>query len=289
MEKKSNGLQLQLKKQNGNPKHPFWLDALCLALLNSGGALIFTSVCLSVTLPWWGSALITTALGLGLLWLYGQRFGGWVLPAGILALLLFCLPLYRYVLEGLYVLVNDVQGKIVARTGRILLDFAPADPKNLAWGLIPVLLCWTLLVSRSVWLGRPWMALPVLLPILVGAFAQVVPVGVGLGLLLIGCILLLLASRPNGLPWGHLAALALACAVAIPMGLLLGQRLSGDGMKNLEQWVHDIRFHKETLVMPEGNLSNLPARKTSEAPCYKVRIHQDNLSAVKNRSCPLIS
>lgn len=261
MEKKSNGLQLQLKKQNGNPKHPFWLDALCLALLNSGGALMFTSVCPSVTLPWWGCALITTALGLGLLWLYGQRFGGWVLPAGILALLLLCLPMHRYVLEGLYVLANDVQDQIVAQTGRILLDLAPASATNLAWGLIPVLLCWMLLVSRSVWLGRPWLAMPVLLPVYFGAFTKVVPSGAGFGLLLIGCILLLLASRPNGLPWGQLATLVLACAVALPIGLFLGQKLSDNGMDRLERWVHGIRYHKAVLVMPEGNLSNLPARK----------------------------
>ena len=274
MKKETSGLQLQLKKQTESKRHPLWLDALCLALLNCGGALILTNVCPSVTFPWWGCALTTTVLGLGLLVLYTQRFGGWVLSAGILALLLFCLPLYRYVLEGLYVLVNDVQGKIVAWTGRILLDFAPADAKNLPWGLIPVLLCWTLLVSRSVWLGRPWMALPVLLPILVGAFAQVVPADVGLGLLLIGCILLLPASRPNGLPWGHLAVLALACAVAIPIGLPLGQRLSDSGMNKLERWVHDIRFHKETLVMPEGDLSNLPARKTSEAPALEITMEE---------------
>ena len=135
MKKETNGLQLQLKKQAESKRHPFWLDALCLALLNCGGALILTNVCPSVTFPWWGCALTTTVLGLGLLVLYTQRFGGWVLPAGILALLLFCLPLYRYVLEGQYVLANDVQGKIVARTGRILLDFAPADAKNLPWKL----------------------------------------------------------------------------------------------------------------------------------------------------------
>ena len=274
MKEKSNGLHLQIKKQPDNKKKLSWMDGLCLALLNCGGALLLINACPSVTFPWWGCALITMALGLGLLWLYGQRFGGWILPVGVLGLLLLCLVLHSRVMEGLYVLVNDVQLQIVARFGKILLDFSPADPKNLFWGLVPVLLCWTLLISRSIWLGRPWMALPVLLPILVGAFTQVTSTGAGLGLILLGCILLLMVSRPGGLPWGQLAAVVFACAVSILLGLLLGQKLSDGGMEKLERWVHDVRFHREALVMPEGNLSNLPARNENEDAALEITMEE---------------
>lgn len=274
MEKKASGLQIQLKNQIGNNKHPFWMDALCILLLNCGGSLILTDVCPSVNLPWWGCALGTTAIGLCLLWLYGQRFGGWVFPAGALGLLFLCLFLHDHVLEGLFVLANDVQQRIVAQTGKILLDFAPADPKNLLWGLAPVLLCWTLLTTRSVWLGRPWAALPVLLPILVGAFTKVVPAQMGLGLILVACILLLLVSRPSGLPWGQLAVLMLTGVVGISLGLLFGQGLNNSGIEKMERWVHDFRFHGEDLIMPEGNLSNLPARKKNAAPALEITMEE---------------
>ena len=273
MKEKSNGLHLQIKNQH-NKKQLSWMDALCLVLLNCGGALLLTDACPSITFPWWGSALATTALGLGLLWLYGQRFGGWILPVGVLGLLLLCLVLHSRVMEGLYVLVNDVQRQIVARFGKILLDFSPADPKNLSWGLAPVLLCWTLLVSRSIWLGRPWAALPVLLPILVGAFTQVVSTDIGLGLILIGSILLLMASRPKGVPWGQLAAVVLACGVSILLGLAFGQRLSNGGVEKLERWMHNVRFHREALVMPEGNLSNLPAREKNEDAALEITMEE---------------
>lgn len=270
MEKRTNSLHLQIKNQIERKKKLSWMDVLCLLLLNCGGTLILTSTCPSVTFPWWGCAIVETVLGLGLLLLYGQHFGGWVLPAGILALFLLCLPLHSAFMEGIYVLVNDVQQKVVAHYGRILLDFAPADQANLVWGLIPVLYCWTLLISRSVWLGRPWVALPLLLPILIGAFAGVVPAEVGLGLLLLGCVLLLLTSRPDGISLGQLAVVAVACAMSIVLGLFLGQNLSGDGMDSLKQKIHDMRFHQESLVMPEGDLSNLPARKENDTVALEV-------------------
>lgn len=270
MEKRSNGLQIQQKKEAGSKSPPFWLSAICLVLLNCGGALVLTDVCPSVSLPWWGCAAGTTAVGLLFFWLYERRFGGWLVPAGFLLLLVLFLAVRGAVLEGLYVLANDVQHQITAQTGKILLDFAPADASRGLWGLLPLLLCWTLLVSRSIWHGRPWAALPVLLPILVGAFTGIVSGGAGLGLLLFGCVLLLLASEPKGRPWGQLAAIALTAALGIFLGLTFGTKLDGSGMEKLEAWMHDVRFHSEALIMPEGDLTDLPARGENEDPALEI-------------------
>ena len=270
MKRETNGLHIQYKDLGGEQSHPRLPELLCLLLLNCGGALILCAACPTISWPWWVCALLTTAIGTLLLWLYGQPFGGWIVPAGSLGLLVVCLALHKSVLEGLYALANDVQQQITARTGRILLELAPADPQKLLRGLLPLLLCWALLVSRAVWRGRPWMALPVLLPLLVGAFAQVVTAGVGLGLLLFGCILLMLAGQPSGRPWGQLVTLALAAAISIALGLLLGENMNDSGMTRLEAWVHSIRFHSEELIMPEGDLKNLPARVQSEVPALEV-------------------
>lgn len=269
MKKENIGLQIQYKDRRSEQKRSLLPGFLYLMLLNCGGALILCDVCPTVSWPWWACALLTTVVGTAFLWLYNRSFGGWIVPAGVLVLLAGCLALHRSVLAGLYVLVNDVQQRITEQTGKILLDFAPAEPDKLVWALLTLLLCWALLISRAVWRGRPWAALPVLLPILVGAFAHIVTPGVGLGLLLIGCILLPVESLP-GRPWGLMAALAGAAAISIALGLLLGQNLNDSGVTRLKAWMHDSRFHGEALAMPEGALTNLAPRAQSETAALEL-------------------
>lgn len=270
MEKNPMGLHIQFRSHTGTHGDISPVDLLCLLALNCGGALLLSGTCPSLPWPWWACALLTTALAALLLYLYGRPFGGWVLPAGLLVVCLACVLLHEPVLEGVYVLANDVQQRITAQTGKILLELAPASPDRLLWGLLPLLLCWALLISRSVWRGRPWAALPVLLPVLAGVFAKLVPAGIGLGALLFGCVLLLLAGRAQGRVWGQLMALALAAAAAVTLGLLFGKALNESGMTRIETWIHDIRFHSEELTMPEGNLKNLPARPQQDTAALEL-------------------
>ncbi|OKZ54067.1 MAG: hypothetical protein BHV94_04375 [Clostridiales bacterium 59_14] len=94
MKRETNGLHIQYKDLGGEQSHPRLPELLCLLLLNCGGALILCAACPTISWPWWVCALLTTAIGTLLLWLYGQPFGGWIVPAGSLGLLVVCLALH---------------------------------------------------------------------------------------------------------------------------------------------------------------------------------------------------
>ena len=169
-----------------------WGDMAVAVVLAAGTCLLLRELFPSVTEPWWLLTLLMLPLCAALLLLYETKCGPWLLPSGALLLLLLFLAGRTPVLSGFGCLGNDLLSLLTARTGRIYLDFAAADPDRVYWALIPLLVLCALLLSRAVWSGRLWLALPLLLPAYAAMLTGLAPCGVSCGLLTAGTVLLMM-------------------------------------------------------------------------------------------------
>ena len=167
-----------------------WGDMAVAAVLAAGTCLLLRELFPSISEQWWLLTLLMLPLCAGLLLLYETKCGPWLLPSGALLLLLLFLAGRTPVLSGFGCLGNDLLSLLTARTGRIYLDFAAADPDRVYWALIPLLVLCALLLSRAVWSGRLWLALPLLLPAYAAMLTGLAPCGVSCGLLTAGTVLL---------------------------------------------------------------------------------------------------
>ena len=259
-----------------------WGDMAVALVLAAGTCLLLRELFPSVTEPWWLLTLLMLPLCAALLLLYETKCGPWLLPSGALLLLLLFLACRTPVLSGFSCLGNDLLSLLTARTGRIYLDFAAADPDRVYWALIPLLVLCALLLSRAVWSGRLWLALPLLLPAYAAMLTGLAPCGVSCGLLTAGTVLLMmqhtakagddtvgLAGRPVQL------LLPLLCAaLCLLAGLAVKDGLSTELAETVAQRIHERRYDQTTNSMPEGELKNLPAWNRNDTPALEITMEK---------------
>ena len=259
-----------------------WGDMAVAVVLAAGMCLLLRELFPSVTEPWWLLTLLMLPLCAALLLLYETKCGPWLLPSGALLLLLLFLAGRTPVLSGFGCLGNDLLSLLTARTGRIYLDFAAADPDRVYWALIPLLVLCALLLSRAVWSGRLWLALPLLLPAYAAMLTGLAPCGVSCGLLTAGTVLLMmqhtakagddtagLAVRPVQL------LLPLLCAaLCLLAGLAVKDGLSTELAETVAQRIHERRYDQTTNSMPEGELKNLPAWNRNDTPALEITMEK---------------
>ncbi len=256
--------------------HSLWADTAIMGLLLAGLVLVLTENCPSVTAPWWGLLSAGFLTGVLLLALYNTSFGKWVFPAGLAIVLLFGLVLNKQVLAGLGCIADDLMQLYTERTGRLTLDYAVSDGAQVLWGLAPLLLICTLLLSYSVWTGRYIGALLVLLPILAGVLFGLIPAGAGVGLLALGAVLLLMQRTgpvQSGAPT-HLAVAAGGIALCLLLGALFGNSLNTNTAERIRHSVHALRYHDAEPSMPEGQLKNLRRWQKSDAPALEITMEE---------------
>ena len=229
-----------------------------------GGAAGWTAL-FGTPQPWWLLFLGSAAVACGLLFLYGRRWGRFVLPGGILLTVLFGAVFHRAVAAGAGELANAVLAAWSRRTGRIYETFSGG---NAAYAWVPLWFAALLLLCRAAAKGSLLPALPVLLPLAAAVLTGLMPAPVGAALLL-GAVLLPQcgALRDNAV---RLTAALLAAALGFGAAALGGSLPYTEWRAALRRDLHALRYDSTAASMPEGQLANLGPWKKSDAEALAV-------------------
>ena len=123
MRNENTGLSVHLRENTAEGRHALWMDMAVLAVFAAGLSLICAEVLPSSGLSWWGFFLPVLVIGIILLNLYNAKFGRWVLPAGLAAVVLISLIGRKAVMGGLGVLGDDLLQLYTKRFGKVTLGF----------------------------------------------------------------------------------------------------------------------------------------------------------------------
>lgn len=219
-----------------------------------------------------GLAAFVTALSAALLWLYRGKFGMWVLPAGCL-LVLLCGVMFRgTLLSGMQYLANFIRDRLSGVTGEIWLSRASMEnplPALLAGGV----LC-ALLLTRAAMKGNLIPALPVLLPLLAGVGAGLIPADAFFALAVCGFALIPCGGSTLKSGAARLGIAVLCALLAIGTAGVL-QKLPADAWnRSIRHTIHALRYDNASNSMPEGRLRDLGARRRSDTPALKLTMEQ---------------
>ncbi len=259
-----------------------WGDMAVTAVLAAGTCLLMQELFSSISEPWWLLTLLMLPLCAALLLLYETKCGPWLLPSGALLLLVLLLVGRTPVLSGFSCLGNDLLSLLTTRTGRIYLDFAAADTNNIFWAVIPLLVLFALLLSRAVWSGRLWLALPLLLPAYGAMLTGLASCGIACGLLTAGTVLLMMQHTAKaGDDIGSLAGrpvqllLPLLCAaLCLLLGMAVKNGVSTELAQTAVRHIHEQRYDQASNSMPEGELKNLPAWNRNDTPALELTMEK---------------
>lgn len=248
--------------------------ALFMAGWGRGLALSFASC----SLPWAGIMALSVALAF-LFCLLLARFSPELLLLGacLLALLAGALLLQttRASLAGL---ANDILDFYTLKRGSITMSFSRSGSGDLA-----ALLLTLPVAAAAAAAGRRLRRLP-LLPVclllaLAAAFGLLKDLP-ALVLLLSGLLLLYLLWGQGKTPKASRALPLLLASLLLGFGLLaafgLGENPSfaADTRESLTLKLHQLRWHSQEYAMPEGQLSDLPARSRGGQPALQVTMEQ---------------
>lgn len=197
----------------------------------------------------------------------------------LVAVAVGCMVCHKQVMGGLGCLANDLNLALTRATGTIHLDYAAAGASSGIRGLVPLAAVWVILLHYSLYEGKIFFALPVLLPVYAALALGLYPVDGGAVLLTLGILLMLMrcASIKAGDEgwWGRptwAALLAVCILAALPVSLA-----AGDEAAVSEAWrerLHTLVYHRESNSMPEGKLKNLSSWKKTNTPALKVTMSQ---------------
>ncbi|MBR4080035.1 MAG: transglutaminase domain-containing protein [Christensenellaceae bacterium] len=279
MRKSKSSLRVVLREAEKHKKLQMnWSAIPSFALLSAGFAMMLAKNFPSVGVSAWLMIAAELIAGCLLILLFGTKAEKWILPAGICILLAVSLGLYTNVTAGLASLGNDVMDLLTMKTGKIYLDFSNADQQMVPYALIPLLGLATILFARSAWKGQIMISIPILLIVYSAVIWGLIPVGIEIGLLIIGMLLTYISRCGksshgqrvfSGIPV-YLPVLILCVGICVGVSVISEDKLTDKNAETIKARFHEMCYDSETNSMPEGDLRNLSAWKKSETPALSV-------------------
>lgn len=267
--KTDNQIQLH-RKQNElqNQKNEESICGILSLLVFLGGlCLLLRSALPSANVSWWMLFAVSAIFGVVSLLLYSGRLKSWILPAGCVLLMLFCLLTRHSLTEAAGNIMHDLTDALSHINGRIYLDYTASQTALAA--LLPLLLFCTLLCGKSIASGKIWAVLPVIFATGAGGICGILPMGIG-WLLFTAGIVLVLGGCLTKQVFSRMITVLLCTALALGISALLLDWDSDAWQGKLRSALHAAQYERSETSMPEGQLDRLGLFEKNNTPALSV-------------------
>lgn len=272
-------LQIRACKEGTSTKKEYLVLMLTYALLMSGYLKIIFSGFPTISSYWWIYAAVCVLIGAVFMLIPDGKVREYLLPAGLLFILVLFFAGFSYSRNGLCVLGNEYLSFLTGKTGKIYLDFPTNGNRGTfyvsALGCAIITLC----VDEMLYKRKRLFAFVLAFLCMTGCVIGFFEIDYGV-LILMGAIICLIfsgnisVSKAKGLVsvFATFFAMIVICSIFAFIALAVtGEQFSTKYIaRTAKQTLHQAQYDTGLNAMPEGNLRNLNYFKKSNETALKL-------------------
>ena len=262
------GIQVAVHKVQG--KTEYGKNSLMAVCFMTGWARLLGDAFPSIEAYWWAFALLGSMLSVGILLLYEKREQTYLFVAGVGIAFAGLAITFLFFRDGILALANDVLRFLTGKTGKIYLDY-PVEHTNYAY----IAVAWSVLLL-ALWIAKA-IRFREKAVVVASMVLLVVAAGTGFVRTELGFVLVLVAVAIFLFPEG--AALPVWAGVIVLMVCVGCFFMNRDfsvskASKAVKAQVHEWRYERGDVSLPEGDLSNLGALEKDNSVALEIQMEQ---------------